>query len=259
MKRIITITIALGLFVPAVAVASRVATGSTRNAINRAAARQLPAGIPDRCLFAQVTTKDGGNWATVGFNGLHHRSCGRWGFNGVVILRRAHGRWDYVTAGSAMLPCGRFGIPVAVRQDLHLPCVVTPPNGPPGARHLPEFLSPDRKIWCVSGGGIPDVPFSCGTNPAAGTYPEFSADLSNQGNVTICFITHLNQEPGHPPASCFENWDSQAPVLRVGQQNYVDGVLCKSATNGITCSLTAGAGRGKGFFINSTSVSRVGP
>jgi hypothetical protein len=120
-KRIITTVIVLGLVLPAVAVASRVATGGTRNAIDRAAAPQVPPGIPERCLFAQVTTKDGGNWAEVGFNGLD-RSCGRWGFNGVVILRRARGRWHYVTAGSAMLPCGRLGIPIAVRQDLHLPC-----------------------------------------------------------------------------------------------------------------------------------------
>lgn len=124
MKRIITITITivLGLVLPAVAVASRVATGSTRNAIDRAAAPQLPPGVPERCLFARVTTKDGGNWAGVGFNGLRYRSCGRWGFNGVVILRRARGGWEYVTSGSALLPCGRLGIPVAVRQDLHLPC-----------------------------------------------------------------------------------------------------------------------------------------
>jgi hypothetical protein len=118
-KRIITIIIVLGLLVPAVAVASRVATGSTRNAIDRAAAPQLPPGIPERCLFAQVTTKDGGNWAEVGFNGAH---CVRWAFNGVVILRRTRGRWEYVTAGSALLPCGQLGIPVAVSQDLHLPC-----------------------------------------------------------------------------------------------------------------------------------------
>ncbi len=121
MKRIVTITIVLGLVLPAVAVASRVATGSNRNAIDQAAAPQLPPGIPDRCLAARVTTRDGGNWAEVGFNGLQ-RSCGRWGFNGVVILRRARGRWEYVTSGSALLPCGRLGIPVSVRQDLRLPC-----------------------------------------------------------------------------------------------------------------------------------------
>jgi hypothetical protein len=121
-KRIIITIVAVGLIVPAVAGASRVATGSTRKAIDRAAARQLPPGIPERCLFAQVTTKDGGNWAEVGFDGLHYRSCGRWAFNGVDIERRARRTWHYVTAGSALIPCGRLGIPVAVRRDLHLPC-----------------------------------------------------------------------------------------------------------------------------------------
>jgi hypothetical protein len=121
-KRIITIIIALGLIVPAVAVASRLATGSTRTAIDRAAAPQLPGGIPQRCLAAEVTTKDGGNWATVGFNGSHCRSLPRWAFNGVVIVHRARRTWHYVTAGSALIPCGRLGIPVAVRRDLHLPC-----------------------------------------------------------------------------------------------------------------------------------------
>jgi hypothetical protein len=121
-KRIIITIVAVALVVPAVALAGRVATGGPRTALDQAAAPQLPPGVPERCLFAQVTTKDGGNWATVGFNGPHYRSCERWGFNGVVILRRARGRWDYVTAGSAMLPCGRLGIPVAVRQDLRLPC-----------------------------------------------------------------------------------------------------------------------------------------
>jgi hypothetical protein len=122
-KRIIII-IALGLIVPAVAVASRLATGSTRTAIDRAAAPQLPGGIPQRCLWAEVTTEGGGNWATVGFNGTHCPSSERWAFNGVVIVRRAHGRWHYVGSGSALIPCGRLGIPVAVRRDLHhhLPC-----------------------------------------------------------------------------------------------------------------------------------------
>jgi hypothetical protein len=120
-KRIITIIIALGLIAPAVAVASRRATGSARTAIDRAAALQLP-GIPQRCLAAEVTTKDGGNWATVGFNGTHYRSCERWVFNGFVILHRARRTWHYVTSGSALIPCGRLGIPVAVRRDLHLPC-----------------------------------------------------------------------------------------------------------------------------------------
>jgi hypothetical protein len=120
-KKIITLAIAVGLVVPGFAMASRVATGSTRTAIERASGMQL-ARVPQRCLLVEVTTKDGGNWATVGFNGAHYRSCTRWGFNGVDIVHRARGRWRYVTSGSADVPCGQFGVPVAVRGDLHLPC-----------------------------------------------------------------------------------------------------------------------------------------
>jgi hypothetical protein len=135
MRRLtITLTIAFGLVAPTAAVASRLATGSTRNAIDRAAAPQVPPGIPERCLFAQVTTKDAGDWAEVGFNGVNGAHCVRWAFNGVVILRRARGRWDYVTSGSARISCGRIGIPVAVRQDLHLPCAVNSPTSALGAK-----------------------------------------------------------------------------------------------------------------------------
>ena len=181
-------------------------------------------------------------------------------FNGADVMQRAGGRWHYVTSGSAGLQCGRYGIPVAVRQDLHLACAVGLPTGPAGARHLQSFLSPDRKVWCLSDVGMPGFPFSCAASPAPlGGGPEFSAYLSNQGNVTICRITHLIQQPGHPTDSCFVNWDVDSPVLRVGEQNFVDGVLCKSLSTGITCTLTAGAGKGKGFLINSTSVTRVAP
>jgi hypothetical protein len=122
MKRIITIIIALGLIVPAVAVASRVATGSTRIAIERAAMGSGYTRFPQRCLAAEVTTKGGGNWATVAFNAVNYRSCERWAFDGVGIVHRALGRWHLVDGGSAQFPCGRLGIPIAVRRDLHLPC-----------------------------------------------------------------------------------------------------------------------------------------
>jgi hypothetical protein len=154
-RLIITLTIVAGLFLPAVSVASRVATGSTRNAIDRAAAPQLPPGIPERCLFAQVTTKDGGNWASVGFNGPDHRSCARWVFNGVLIVRRTGERWEYVTDGSALIPCGQLGIPVAVRQDLHLPCR-------PQSTGVPQFRGcGDSSVLHV---GIRAYDVSCATS-----------------------------------------------------------------------------------------------
>ena len=261
-RLVIILALAVGFVVPAVANASRVATGSTKTAIIRAD-RSSPVHDgrfpPQRCLIARITTKDGGDWAKVSFNAAEQHSCADWVFNGADVMQRAGGRWHYVTSGSAGLQCGRYGIPVAVRLDLNLPCAVALPTGPAGARHLQSFLSPDRKVWCLSGDGTPRFPFSCAASPALGSFPEFSAYLSNQGNVTICRITHVIQQPGHPTDSCFVNWDVHSPVLRVGEQNFVDGVLCKSQSTGITCTLTAGAGKGKGFSINSTSVTRVGP
>lgn len=122
MKRTLPVILSAAfLALPAIALASRVATGATRTAIERAAGNGYT-GIPQRCLLVEITTKDAGRWATVGFNGARAQTCAKWGFNGVSIMHRRLGRWHYVTAGSAGIPCGRFHIPVAVRQDLHLPC-----------------------------------------------------------------------------------------------------------------------------------------
>jgi hypothetical protein len=119
MKRlIITATIVAGLLLPAFAAAERVATGSTRKAVIRAVAAKST--TPARCLIVRVTTKDGGNWAEVSLN---YHSCMNSVFVGVVgIAHRIHGRWHSVTVGSA-ISCGHFRIPVAVQQDLHLPCI----------------------------------------------------------------------------------------------------------------------------------------
>lgn len=259
-RLVIILALAVGFVVPAVANASRVATGSTKTAIIRAD-RSSPVHNgrfpPQRCLIARITTKDGGDWAKVSFNAAKQHSCADWVFNGADVMQRAGRRWHYVTSGSAGLQCGRYGIPAAVRLDLHLPCAVAVPTGPAGARHLQSFLSPDRKTWCASFSGPPT--FGCAASPALGSFPEFSAQIYSRGKVTICSIPHLVQQPGHPPDTCFQNWDADSPVLRVGEQNFADGVLCKSQSTGITCTLTAGAGKGKGFLINSTSVTRVGP
>jgi hypothetical protein len=119
-KRIISVWVVLGLVMPAGAVASRVVTGSTRTAIERAAGGFVTR-LPQRCLMVEVTTTKGGNWATVGFNVANLRSCKHLAFNGVDIVHRVHRRWHDVGGGSLIF-CGRLGIPVPVRQDLHLPC-----------------------------------------------------------------------------------------------------------------------------------------
>jgi hypothetical protein len=121
--RAVTLAAILGVLLPAAAAASRLATDGTRTAIERAVAPAFDG--PQRCVLVLVTSKDGGNWGTFSFNGNNLGSCTHWAFNGVDIAHRVRGRWQNVTSGSADIPCGRLGIPVAVRLDLHLPCAVT--------------------------------------------------------------------------------------------------------------------------------------
>jgi hypothetical protein len=129
----IAVTLAVMLVLPAAAVARRVVTGSTKAAI----VRTVPTALrtPLRCLVVYVTTKDGGNWATMGFNNALLHSCIRWAADGVAIVHRVDGSWRFVGAGSSEVPCGQLGIPVAVRGDLRLPCMPSPP--PPRSGRFP--------------------------------------------------------------------------------------------------------------------------
>lgn len=119
------------------------------------------------------------------------------------------------------------------------------------ALHLGDFLSPDRKVWC----GIGSAQSFCATGrPGPANPPQRGATLYSDGRVTLCDVPVPSLGAG-----CIQNWDPSAPILRVGQETEMDGVLCKSETNGITCTLTSGPGAGKGFLINSSNVRRVGP
>src|SRR5579872_881441 len=102
----IGIAIIFALAVPATAGASTIATGKLRAAIEKAAAPQTPSGAPQRCLLVRVTTKGGGDWATVGWTaGGDPGLCNHYGFNGVSVVHRVRGTWHFVTAGSAGIPC----------------------------------------------------------------------------------------------------------------------------------------------------------
>jgi hypothetical protein len=114
-----------------------------------------------------------------------------------------------------------------------------------------DFLSPDQRVWC----GIGSVQSFCATGrPEPANSPQRSAILDRSGKVALCDVPVPSLG-----AACIQNWDSSAPILKVGQETAAGNVLCKSRTNGITCTLTSGSGKGKGFLINSTSVKRVGP
>lgn len=63
---------------------------------------------------------------------------------------------------------------------------------------------------------------------------------------------------GHVPLGCFQNWNKNAPILRYGQSDLYDGIRCTSTPNGITCTVVAGTGKGKGFRINKDEAVEVG-
>jgi hypothetical protein len=118
--------------------------------------------------------------------------------------------------------------------------------------HLPEFLSPDHRVWC--GISAPPLPTFCAAGkPSVANPPQHSAQLKGNGAVTVCSVPHPTFRH-----LCLQNWDSQAPVLRLGQQSELDGVLCTSARNGITCVLEAPSRHaGTGFRVTSTSAVRI--
>lgn len=121
MKRAPAFVIALALAAPAVAGASRIATGQLRAAIVQATAKEMAAGIPQSCLVVRVTTIGAGNWATVGLN-YRRASCNV--ANGIVVVHRVRGKWHFVDEGSDMsiAACRKDRIPIAVQHDLGIPC-----------------------------------------------------------------------------------------------------------------------------------------
>jgi hypothetical protein len=115
---------------------------------------------------------------------------------------------------------------------------------------LREFLSPDRKVWCVVEDG------GCGTNPAP---PTRAAEIHSNGTVSLCFVAEVVYPPGgHVPLECFQNFNQSAAILPYGQSDLYGDIRCTSAPNGITCVKVSGAGQGKGFRINATEAVEVG-
>jgi hypothetical protein len=111
--------------------------------------------------------------------------------------------------------------------------------------HLDNFLSPDRKVWCRITKDATENDAWCGTET-----PSRLATVKPSGAVTVC--------NGTSPGDCLQNWDDHATVLRYGQGSELYGYRCVSQKNGITCTVIAGAGQGKGFLINAAGVTKVG-
>jgi hypothetical protein len=108
---------------------------------------------------------------------------------------------------------------------------------------LPQFLSPDRKIWCSLTDLVDLRRVWCGIEGSA----EHSAALGAGGALEVC---------NHPPDAtvCVQNWNEDAQVLRTGWQTELYGFRCTSEAQGIRCVVTA---TGKGFLITLAGVTPV--
>jgi hypothetical protein len=128
-------------------------------------------------------------------------------------------------------------------------------GGSGGPRHLSDFFSPDRKVWC----GIDNLigQASCGTYPKP---PTHSATVDKTGHVEICSVEKVEYPEGShgPPLGCYQNWPAERlPVLRFGEETVAAGFRCRSEPDGITCIKTSGAGKGKGFRVNKEEAVEV--
>jgi hypothetical protein len=122
---------------------------------------------------------------------------------------------------------------------------------------LASFLSPDRKIWCVLGNAPGNKQAACFTgNPANGNaIPNHSGQVSASGRVQVC-----DWAPGQDPlAGCVQNWDSGAPVLRAGYVDLIYQYRCTAKASSVTCTVNTGAGKGNGFRITPTGVTKLTP
>jgi len=120
----------------------------------------------------------------------------------------------------------------------------------PGTRHLTDFLSPDRKVWCLVGAGYTFC--VAGAGPAA-PGPQHSATIERNGQVRLCSAAESSLTEG-----CTQNWDVHSPILHYGERSEAEGIRCASAPNGITCVKVSGPGKGKGFRVNKDEAVRVG-
>ena len=115
----VSLLAALGLAMPAAALARTAVSGAAKTPIVRAA---LGTPVPRQCAAVYLSTVNG-SWASATFHPQRGWSsrCQKYGSNGVVILHRTRGRWRVVTEGSAF-SCPIRHVPAAVTRDLGVSC-----------------------------------------------------------------------------------------------------------------------------------------
>ena len=75
--------------------------------------------VPARCATVYVSTVNR-RWASFRFN-FRGEACLPYASDGVAVLRKRHGRWRQVTAGSAF-ECPVRNVPPRIVKDLRIEC-----------------------------------------------------------------------------------------------------------------------------------------
>jgi hypothetical protein len=120
--------------------------------------------------------------------------------------------------------------------------------------HLSDFLSPDRKIWCLlnDSPGVREAACFYDANRFTGGQ-EYSAYLRPNGQLDTCAW----QPTQSGLEACVQNWDPSAPVLKSGQVDVIYQYRCQATPTAITCMVDTGKGKGKGFTITDTGATPI--
>lgn len=124
---------------------------------------------------------------------------------------------------------------------------ITRPKGPWPAVHVPDFLSPDGKIWCLMDDGSFADRAWCVT-----LKPEHSGQVDRDGSVHVCTAAG-------PPDVCTQNWGTDSPRLEPGQSSRIGPYRCTAGAASMTCTVTSGPGTGHGFTIDAAGVTTIEP
>jgi hypothetical protein len=119
----VCVVVAVGVLLPAVAFARRLANKHQRAGVIAATVAAGDINAPQgRCARVFISTPNT-DWASLDFPAAttgKPKNCQALSANGVSVLHFRHGKWRFVTSGSAFLRCPPKGVPKSVARDLRI-------------------------------------------------------------------------------------------------------------------------------------------
>ena len=115
---------------------------------------------------------------------------------------------------------------------------------------LTDFVNADRTVSCHLSDRPADIEY--GTGPERQAFcitgsPEQLGVVKYDGTVTLC--------QHDVPFPCVDQWTGAGQPLSVGQRSDFGGFSCAVETSDVTCTVTSGAGTGRGFRVGPGGIS----